>query len=144
MNRSATLLAFTLDTAPEPDVFAYRQFHVWLDEILAVAEGEQTKDDGRPRGALLFLRGGGMVAVLEAHADVLATVRGNAADPASSYRPADYLRLRLLLAKVLWGDGATEGLFNLQTPEGIAEVVSKRIRTLEQVVAALRAVREVP
>ena len=62
-----------------------------------------------------------------------------------SYRPAsDYLRLRFLLAQVLWGEGATEGLFELQTPEGIAEVVGKRIRTLEQVVAALRAVREVP
>jgi hypothetical protein len=78
VNRSSTLLALTLDTAPEPDVFAYRQFHVWLDEILAVAEGEQNKDDGRPRGALLFLRGGGMVAVLEAHADVLRAVRGSA------------------------------------------------------------------
>lgn len=65
--------------------------------------------------------------------------------PASSYRPAsDYLRLRLMLAKVLWGAEATEGLFELQTPEGIADVVEKRIRTLEQVVAALRAVREVP
>jgi len=66
--------------------------------------------------------------------------------PAPSYRPAsDYLRLRLMLAKVLWGEGATEaGLFNLQTPEGIADVVEKRIRTLEQTVAALRAVREVP
>lgn len=65
-------------------------------------------------------------------------------EPVRAHRPADYLRLRLLLAKVLWGDGATEGLFDLQTPEEIAEAVSKRIRTLEQVVAALRAVREVP
>ena len=79
MSRSSTLLAFTLDTAPEPDVFQYRRFHVFADEIIAVAEGEQNKDDGRPRGALLFLRGGGMVAVLEAHADVLRVVQGSAA-----------------------------------------------------------------
>jgi hypothetical protein len=52
---------------------------VFADEIIAVAEGEQNKDDGRPRGALLFLRGGGMVAVLEAHADVLRVVQGSAA-----------------------------------------------------------------
>ena len=64
------------------------------------------------------------------------------AEPA--YRPSDYLRLRLLLAKVLWGAEATEGLFNLQTPEGIADVVEKRIRTLERLVDALRAVRDVP
>jgi hypothetical protein len=77
VNRASTLLAFTIDTSPEPDVFTYRQFHVWLDDIIAVAEGEQGKNDGRPRGALLFLRGGGMVAVLEAHADVLRVVQGN-------------------------------------------------------------------
>lgn len=78
MSRSSTLLAFNLDTAPEPDVFRYRRFHVFADEILAVAEGEQDKDDGRPRGAILFLRGGGMVAVLEAHADVLRVVADDA------------------------------------------------------------------
>jgi hypothetical protein len=59
-------------------VFAYRRFHVFADEILAVAEGEQDKNDGRPRGAILFLRGGGMVAVLEAHADVLRVVADDA------------------------------------------------------------------
>lgn len=79
MSRSSTLLAFTLDTAPEPDVFQYRRFHVFADEIIAVAEGEQNKDDGRPRGAILFLRGGGMVTVLEAHATVLRVVQGSAA-----------------------------------------------------------------
>lgn len=77
-----------------------------------------------------------------ARAPVLEPVPVAKAEPA--YRPSDYLRLRLLLAKVLWGAEATEGLFNLQTPEGIADVVEKRIRTLERLVDALRAVRDVP
>lgn len=66
-------------------------------------------------------------------------------EPAPAYRPAsDYLRLRLMLAKVLWGAEATEGLFNLQTPEEVADVVEKRIRTLEQRVTDLRAMLGVP
>lgn len=66
-------------------------------------------------------------------------------EPAPAYHPAaDYLRLRLLLAKVLWGADATEGLFDVQTPQAIAAAVEKRIRTLERLVEALRAVRDVP
>lgn len=66
-------------------------------------------------------------------------------EPVRAHRPAaDYLRLRLLLARVLWGAEATEGLFDLQTPEGIAAVVEKRIRTLEKLVDALRARLDVP
>lgn len=74
-----------------------------------------------------------------------ATVPVPEPEPVRAHRPAaDYLRLRLLLARALWGAEATEGLFDLQTPEGIAAVVEKRIRTLEQTAAALRAVRDVP
>ena len=76
------LLRFTLDTSPEPDTFALRAFHVLVDEIIAVAEGELPKPDANPdpqHGAILFLRGGGMVTVLEPHREVLAlwrTARG--------------------------------------------------------------------
>ena len=65
MPKPTTLLQFTIDTAPEPDVFAYRMFRVYASEIVALAEGERNKPDAPHRGTLLFLRGGGMVSVLE-------------------------------------------------------------------------------
>ena len=87
MPKSSTLLQFTLDTSPHPDVFFYRTFRVFADEIVAIAEGDRDKPDADHGGTLLFLRGGGMVAVLEQYDDVsrewagssdLVVVRGDA------------------------------------------------------------------
>ena len=65
MPKPTTLLQFTIDTSPSPEVFFYRTFRVFADEIIAIAEGDRDKPDADHGGTLLFLRGGGMVAVLE-------------------------------------------------------------------------------
>ena len=70
MPKPTTLLQFTIDTSPSPEVFFYRLFRVFADEIIAIAEGDRDKPDADHGGTLLFLRGGGMVAVLERYEDV--------------------------------------------------------------------------